>query len=121
MEHGEDDAAGAEEFREARDALFRDRRLEIVQNVPEQHRVEGRRSVLQVGLYKTCRAAGRSQINVFRGIDGVLQPAFLFGYEILPGAQQVVRSDAKAAFYEKVKRSLPRRAKVQKRSAAQPV
>src|SRR5215831_20690596 len=94
VEHCKNDSSGTEEFSKSGDGLFGDRRLHVVEDVPEQDGIEGGWRVLKTGLNETGRAAGRRQINVaVRSSGGIFQPGFFFRQEILERVEKIVRSD----------------------------
>ena len=121
VENGEDNSAGAKKIGERGDDLPAERRLEIVENVPQQNGIERRRRVPQIRFEETRSAAVGRHVERVEDGSRFAKAGIFLGKEVFPGTKDVFRRDAKAAFNEKAESGLPSRAEIEKSAAAEAI
>ena len=118
VEDGENYSSIAHERRNARGEFGHEVAIEIIQNVPQEHGIEGVIGIKHCRIQKPLRAPFRGQLGSIRPNGKFLRPQLFLDKEILPGGQQILGVDLKAPVDEESDCGLPSRPKIQQMSVA---
>src|ERR1700730_9045126 len=118
VEHGEDNSTFTHERSNARGEFRHEVAIEIIQNIPHEHRIEGVIRIQHRGLEKPLRAFFlRDHRPLWAGWNLLRLLRFLFE-EVLPGGQQILGVDLEATLDEESNCGLPGRPKIQQMPVA---
>src|SRR5438874_4651994 len=79
VEHCKHHAAGTQQFRQRRNDLLHQSRLEIIQKIPEKHGIERTARVLQIPLQEAGGSRAGSHLEGFAGSEVFSQTSLFFG------------------------------------------
>src|SRR6267143_243411 len=121
VKHGKDHSGGPQQFRHVRHHLFRQRRLQVVQQIPQKHRVKSSFWILQAFIQKARRTAARRHIQSLDGGRVLAQPGLFLVKKCFPSAKNIFRRNAESPLDEKTQCCWPRWPQIQQLPSPQPV
>src|SRR5450759_3839152 len=118
VEHGEYNSSVTYQRSNTRGEPGHEIAIEVIQNIPHEHGIEGVIRIQHRGLQKPLRAPFRRHLESVRPGWNLLRPLRFLIEEVLPGGQQILGVDLEAALDEESDCSLPGRPKIQQMAMA---